>query len=361
MTIHRYVTLVAFFTLILLVSVATINYFINPYLVFTSPRIEGINAIKADISNYIRQAKTYHPLNQKIDTLLVGNSRIEMGFNPTHRCLSSATYNLGIPGASVEMQVAFALNVLRQNDKVERVIMSLDFTDFIQEKGRSPRSNFSYGGQDSLLFFIDGQPNPDYWFHQLKDKYMALLSLDVTTSSIKTLLLQRDSSANRTEQGFNPALELANSTQVEGPHRIFEHTKSMLKDILHNKAYEPVSFEANVNFRALQAIIDYTKANSIKLTLFVNPLHDSFYQIIDEAELNDDLTMWKTDINAFVAKNQLGEHFYDFGKIEGITDEPYPTAKQVEPLSWFWEPAHYNEKLGDKLIRSMTPRSCSAL
>ncbi|WP_420933488.1 hypothetical protein ACOJR9_13690 [Alteromonas sp. A081] len=95
--------------------------------------------------------------------------------------------------------------------------------------------------------------------------------------------------------------------------------------------------------------------------LFVNPLHNSFYQVIDEAGLNDDLTMWETDINAFVAKNQLGDHFYDFGKISGKTDDPYPTAKQTKPLSWFWEPAHYNEKLGDNLIESMTQGSCSTL
>ena len=361
MTIQRYVSLIAGFTILILTLIAGFNFVINPYLIFNSPRIDGVNAIKADISNYVRQAKTYHPLNVQIDTLLVGNSRIEMGFNPNHRCLSSSTYNLGIPGASVEMQVAYALNVLRQKPGIKRVIMSLDFTDFIHELNQAPTSSFSFSGQNSLSYFIDGRENEDFWFYSLKDKYMALLSLDATTSSLKTLVLQRETSATRMEKGFNPARDLASSTKIEGPYRIFEHTLGMLRDILHNKAYRTVAFEQNTHYLALQAMVDYTKTNSIELKLFINPLHSSFYTLIDEAGLNDDLTRWNSDIKQFVANNRLNCHFYDFGKIPGKTDEPYPDQTQTKALNWFWEPAHYNEAFGDTLIETITQPSCSAL
>ena len=51
MTIQRYVSLIAGFTILILMFIAGFNYLINPYLIFDSPRIDGVNAIKADISN----------------------------------------------------------------------------------------------------------------------------------------------------------------------------------------------------------------------------------------------------------------------------------------------------------------------
>lgn len=361
MNINRYLTLVTLFTVTLLSGIASFNYFINPYLIFDVPRIEGLNSIKADINSHVRMAKTYHPLNKIITTLLVGNSRIEMGINPNNKCFSPNTYNLGIPGASIETQVAYALNILRQKAETKQIIMSIDFVDFLSEKGRPVRTNLGYGGQNSLRYFIDGEKNQNYWIHQLKDKYKALLTLDATSSSLKTIMLQQSSSANRTQQGFNPAKELARATEIEGPYRVFEHTVNMLERTLYNKSYPEAFFSENVNYIALQEVVDYAKANSIELIFYISPLHDSFYKIIKDAELNEDLDRWKNDVNRFMTTNKLSDHFYDFSILSGKTDEAYPLKHQKAPLSWFWEPAHFNQTLGDSIIESMLREHCAII
>lgn len=134
----------------------------------------------------------------------------------------------------------------------------------------------------------------------------------------------------------------------------------MLDTILFEKIYPSTPFSENINYLALQELINFTQAHSIKLTFFVNPLHTSFYTAIDKAELTDDLTRWNLDINEFFLQNELAEHFYDFGMIIGKTDESYPSSSRTEPLSWFWEPAHYNQKLGNELIEMMAQRICSS-
>lgn len=357
MTSTRYVTTLFVFIIALLALVASFNYVVNPYLIFSDKRINGLNQYKADINKFVRQAKAYQPISLPIHTLLVGNSRVEMGLNPQHRCLPENTYNLGLPGAGVELQVAYALNLVRMKPEINRIIMSLDFTDFTNRKPGGVRTEFSYSGQSRLYSKVDGQPNDRYWFATLKDRYMALLSLDATISSVKTLLGQKPSASDRHINGFNPANDVAEATRVEGPFQIFNQTRRMLEGKLSNQYYESVKGLNNADFKALALLNEQAQQSNIELIYFINPLHQSFFEVIDSADLSDGYQQWLQDVHEFL-KPYPHIAFHDFNQMPGFTDEPYPEKKQRQSLTWFWEPAHYKSELGDILLDNMLAHAC---
>ena len=360
MAAQRYIASFTLLVLVLLLAVGLFNYAVNPYLIFDDNRTEGFNAIKADINDYVRQAKAYHPLNQKIDTLIVGNSRVEMGMDPEHQCLSQATYNLGLPGASVELQMAYTLNLLRQKQSIQHLIIGVDFSDFLHGNASPPKTEFAFAGQERLAYFIDGRENPQFWWSQLKDRYMALLSLDAGSSSVKTLLGQKTTAPTRTGKGLNPAHDMAEATRVEGPQQLFKHTLNMLEQLLSpDQAYQAQPAFDSVQYLALKTLIQHAEKHGIKVSFFINPLHESFFAVAEKNGLTDDYLRWHADIESFMRQQtKPGMAFYDFNRIPTMTDEPVPSAESRKPLAWFWEPTHYNQQLGDYLLARMTEGSC---
>ena len=85
-TARRYVIVTTLVFLVLSMLTITFNYRVDPYLIFGSARTEGFNKVKVDINEHVQISKAHHPYLREWDTLLVGNSRIEMGLDPQHHC-----------------------------------------------------------------------------------------------------------------------------------------------------------------------------------------------------------------------------------------------------------------------------------
>jgi len=362
MTAKRYTFVLAFMTVVILMVAASFNYIVNPYLFFSVNRIDGFNAFKSDIGSYIYQSKAYFPLEMSIDTLLIGNSRVEMGLDPEHPCLSPATFNLGLPGDDVELRIAYALNLMRQKPSIKHLIVSVDFTDFVRDVGAARVEAFKFSGQERLQYYIDGRLNSDYRWARLQDYYIALFSLDAAVSSVKTVLGQKVGATTRTGKGFNPAQDLALATQIEGSHTLFAQTLSRLQNTISPEMeYQTPPLFSTVDYRALDELIRYAREQSIHIDFFINPLHRSFFDAVDRAGMRDDYQRWRRDIEHFILRNDdQSLTFNDFNQIESMTDEALPEPGSFKPLRWFWEPVHYNKALGDTLLDKLTKERCQA-
>jgi len=360
MNASRYVLIVSLFSIGLFALVGAFNYVINPYLVFPDHRMDGLNTYKSDINKFVRQAKAYHPLDRSFKTLLVGNSRVEMGLDPAHSCLDAPAYNLGLPGAGFELQVAYALNLARQDKALKTIFMGLDFTDFTHPANAPPEGELTFSGQNRLRFLIDGEKNEGYTWSKMRDFYQSSLSLDATVSSVKTILTQSKTSPNRSLEGFNPANDFRQATRVEGPYQIFQHNLNLLRSKLgQDSEYVIPKQHSTPALIALHTLLAYTQENDIQLYLFINPLHDSFWAVFDELDMMDDYQRWHQDIiRSFQEAGATRAQLYDFGHLPGYTDEAFPEKKQKQPLNWFWEPAHYRKELGNLLINTMRASSC---
>ena len=362
MATSRY--LIVFFLALLLLAglVAGINYAVDPYAVSGAKRIDGFNAYKVDVNSRVRLAKTYQPQRLEFQTLIVGNSRVEMGIDPQHECLAfngRRAYNLGIPGASIAYQTAAALDLVYQKP-VDTVLMSLDFPDFLV-----PAGQLKPGESQPLLpntrFLPDGSENPDYPLSRVKDFYGAWFSLNGLISSVKTVLMQSELSADRREDGFNPAGDFVKSSRVEGMRALFLQKEQLLQQKYQRSwALHYSGGERSEDFDYLQQFLETLVARDIQVVLFINPLHERFWNLLEDNQLMPLYPQWQAMLQQVlqaVASDSIV--LWDFSGDSPYIHEPLPEAHaRGQSLQWFWEPAHYTKALGNVMLPVMFPANC---
>lgn len=200
--------------IITLAIAAGFNWFIDPYGMYWSPLIEGINANKSEAGNRSRTSKPYVLSKLKPSTLIVGNSRVEMGLNPEHPLIAGKAYNIGIPGLGYRDQISIAINEVESNPNLRHIILSLDYLDFLHTETEleTPLKDLAarYESNSSKL-----KPASSLELSQM------LLSLETMESNFLTILKQSMNTSSITNRGFNTAPLLFRQLKVRGSNRYF--------------------------------------------------------------------------------------------------------------------------------------------
>ena len=365
MSPRRYVF--AFILSILSFSILTVsvNYMVDPYLMMDTKRWQGFNLYKTEISKHLKMSKAYHPNFGEWDTLLVGNSRIEMGLDPHHSCFQKSAnkvYNLGLPGADVRQQLEYALNLIYQQP-IEKVFLSIDFVDFlVLNEWRGPEGEPDLSAPSgSLKFTFNGSKNPDHTWAKFMDHYRALFSLDALLSSLQTLSSQSPRQSDRTSQGFNPARDYKHGVNVEGAHAFFAQKMS----VMENKYSKGWSLRyhndsPSQSFAMLANFLEIAKKKKIKVILFTNPFHQKFWALLRDNNLYEMHQLWLNEVKTLVS-NVDSPHtsLWDFSTDPRYINEEIPASHlKGNPLTWFWEPTHYRKALGDLMLNRMLADQC---
>ncbi len=367
MMAKRYTLYVALSFLGFSVLTILINYSVDPYLVFGSARIEGFNQFKVDINKHVRVSKAFHPTLNEWDTLLVGNSRVEMGLNPTHACFQkkgSKVYNLGTPGAGVRQQLEYALNLIYQQ-RIKRVYISVDFVDFLVRDGHEPLTNSidwsSSPGNRSLGYSFDGSRNSEYRAAAFMDNYRSLFSLDALFSSVRTVMLQSPHQPDRDDHGFNPARDFKAAVGVEGADALFAQKMGELEE-KYSHRWSLVGDQLSSDFRALNKFLKIAGSRGVQVTLFTNPFHEKFWDLMKQNNLYDMHQEWLNQLMQLVKKADIPSvHVWDFSGDSKYIHETVPNhGVKSGPLRWFWEPAHYRKELGDLMLEAMLADECKS-
>jgi len=366
MNAKTYIGRVVLSTLIVILIVLGLNYIVDPYAITGAMRFSGLNQYKSDINNYTRLSKKYQPLFRQHNMLIVGNSRVEMGMDPSHHCFSQdgwKVYNLGMPGAGVRTQLEYALNVMYQQP-IKKILLSLDFTDFLssspQSAGGLPDMTTEASG--GLEYLPSGKPNPDFLRIKLVDYYKSLFSLDAVVSSLKTVAMQRDFATDRDESGFNPARDFAQSVHVEGPRALFDQKIFELERKYSNKWYlRDTRGRLDQSFDDVSEFLAIAADRNVEVRLFTNPFHESYWDILEKQNLMPVYADWMQSMESLVRTHKGGSvTFWDFSQDSPFIHEIVPPeGLKSGPLNWFWEPSHYRRELGDLMIDAMFAESCN--
>jgi len=353
------------FGLVTAAFVLAFNYVVDPYGIVGSPRIAGLNEYKVDINEHSRLMKKYQPLMQSHNALVVGNSRVEMGIDPSHRCFSESgmtVYNLGIPGADVRTQLEYALNLIHQQP-VQTVFLSVDFTDFISPRARS------HDDSQPLLQETDGEfrhtaagaPNPGYTLKAFKDYLKALFSLDALISSVRTVMLQSRVAPDRDAAGFNPGRDFEEAVRVEGPRALFDQKMEELAAKYSRPWYlRDSAGRLDPGFADLDAFLSTMSARGIKVYMFTNPFHGMYWQLFRAQGHMAVYEDWMRSMMELSARHRdTIVAFWDFSQDSPYLREEVPASGvKSGPLDWFWEPAHYRRQLGDLMVEAMLSEQC---
>ena len=363
MKFRSYIILILTFLIVLSGVTVTINYAVDPFLIFGSKRVAGFNAIKAAINSHTWLMKTYHPTLGEWDTLLLGNSRVEIGFDPQHRCLAeigAKAYNLGVPGANVSEQVEFAANVL-YDQPIKQIFLSVDFGDFISKVVSAQSAiDADAGAGTNLRYRLDGSEAPGYSWNAVKDRYQALYTFDAMLSSAHTMAMQTNSSPNRDPFGFNPARDFADSVDAEGAQALF----AQKIDNLDSKFSAPWRLidpnnSSSSEFSALESFLEIARDRGIRVTVIASPFHAEYWAILKEHRLYQEHAHWLKLLTEQLTEFDDIVTFWDFTADSEFSQETVPDEEvRSGPLNWYWEPVHFRSQLGDLILETVLSDRC---
>ncbi|WP_157465956.1 hypothetical protein [Colwellia sp. TT2012] len=347
---------------IVLFFIATFNWFIDPFGMFWSPQIDRINQIKPEAGKRSRISKAYQVHKIKPQILIVGNSRVEMGLNPTNRLFTGkAVYNQGMPGAGIAMQVDYAIDAINNNDTIEQLLVGVDFLDFLlsEQQVTNFKAEIHHHTQPSYAFRLNSVGN-DFnpaSFARLKEKMTMVFSLDAFSASIRTIFQQRSMASSINAHGFNNALSYVAIMDSEGIKPLFRQKLQEISTRLTSKSWVIKAQETtpySPAFAHLGRLINITKKNKINVIFFINPYHFSYLHTLADSGQWQNFQLWKQTLVQYL--NQVyGNDFnlWDFSGASNFVNEAVPLTKPKQQMQWFWEPAHYRQELGDIMLATL--------
>ena len=99
---------------ITLLCAAVVNAIVDPYLRLEWFRVEGINATRPMAVGQVRMVKAYQVLRQNPTTIVLGNSRVDLGIDPASEFWPEEmqpVYNAGKPGGGMWASLRYLQHV----------------------------------------------------------------------------------------------------------------------------------------------------------------------------------------------------------------------------------------------------------
>lgn len=348
-------------------AVACLNYLIDPYGLFGTPRTQGFNAIKPAAAERVRVAKPYMATAARPATVIAGNSRPELGLNPQSPCWPDdykPVFNTGIPGASFYMQTQYAKHALMAGGG-KHVLLAVDFLDFLEDEDAPahapnwPALARSYAGR----LHIRSEDVPAWQLIQLqaRDKLGALFSLTTLTDSLETVIQQQvPLTSDRRADGFNPGRDYQAIIRSEGQHVLFAQKNAELRTRLSKPTLGllPRGQQSSESFDALRNFLDWARQHELSVTLFINPYHADYHRIIAESGLGDTYAQWVSKIEEIATTSGVPLTNFNTQGLDLDEEPPGPEIRNKH-IRWFWEPAHYTAELGEVMLaRLLDNNSC---
>ncbi len=361
MNFRRYIVVFLAVGVVILGAAVLINVAVDPYNVFGTTRVAGFNELKPFAGDRGRTAKVHQVLRARPATLIVGNSRPEMGLDPDHRCWSSAdrpVFNLAVPGLTVYKQVRYAQHAMHAGT-VRTIYLGVDFSDFLESRPRHDPRRWPAEEESVLRLAIDasGQPRRRYALERQVDRLRASLSLEALSDSLLTVMQQRRAQVEtRTAAGFNPADGIYRPiVRTEGVRTLFtQKNREMASRLAPPQTLFNEGTNWSAEFEALDRLMAYTTERDVRLVLFINPYHAEYLLLLDSAGLWPKFEAWKTQLVRLAGSRDITT--WDFSLFDEHAAEPVEgLAARGESLRWFWEPAHYREALGGKMLETLLP------
>ncbi|SFF94779.1 hypothetical protein [Neptunomonas qingdaonensis] len=337
---------------LLFVSVAVINWGVDPFAIWHNKCLKNINGHKTEAGDKIYLTKAYQWHHIQPEIIVLGNSRPELGLNPESPYFKEQNvYNLAIRGAGIITQVEYLLYLLEQK-KTKRVIMSVDFLDLIQSADGVVQWPPNVERSSNLPMTLMGEKNTYYPLNNAKSHLSSLFSLDSLLASLKTVVYQQSKTNYTKLDGFNQADGFIPIVNNEGIWALFEEKEQGLRQRLTGKDYALYdSTGVSTGFNTLFLLIKELEKQGIQLDLFVSPFHQQYLYILESTGHFNLYLEWKKGLvkqlseAGFFSKNRL----LDFSGFNRYSSEVVPTERGVF-MKWYWEPSHYREELGEVVI-----------
>ncbi len=336
-------------SVLLAVAVGGFNALVDPYLLFNSPRVEGLNDRKPAVETEERLMKAYQVTRTRPRGLILGTSRVDMGLDTRHPAWpadAQPVYNLGIAAASPYTSFRYLQHATATGDP-ELVILGLDFEYFLSAgQARDGTAEF----EARLAVNRGGAANDGRRLQYARDLFRGTLSLDALLDSVDTLRANlRPDSANLAPTGDLSEASLRRDAVELGSWSLFSQ-----RDLQNIRLYYGKT-KNDAGLADVEQIIELCRDRGARLVMLINPVHADMLETFDRLGLWDDFESWKRQLVTLATAESSaawGVELWDFSGYDAYSTESVPSSGNVV-LQWFWEPSHYTKALGDKIVGRM--------
>ncbi len=334
----------------MLVFVAIVNAVVDPYAIYGWLDATNFNTNKTQATDESRLTKPYLVERSHPTTLLLGSSRVEVGFDPKSSYWPSSmrpVFNLAIPASGPPEQLAILQHAL-VTTRPKYVVIGISFEDaHVPPTNRllavAPPDVTQAGEQfyARLRVTEDGRANTRRTLAQARDIATSLLSIDALEDSILTVLRQRDASRSRlTSLGFNTADSFHNLVLSDGVYDLFvDKDRTKVTEIIQWSA------QPRLQIDEVAKMIELALRHNIAVVVIIAPVNADELEIYNQAGVMDLYDDWRRQITNIVAiaAREGAVSLWDFTGISPYTTESVPPpGDKATQLHWFWETNHFN-------------------
>lgn len=347
MTPSRYLGWCAAALVSLVLAAVALCVVADPYYVFGSPALPGVNVIKPRVYQRAEMAKAHQLGRVRPRTLLIGNSRTEIGLDPASplwpeamRPVFNAAVAGGGPGdALLMLERAVGRGGAGRAGSVATVVLGIDFPDFLSVSDGPPPA-----------------PRGDDW----RDLWWATLTIDAVTDSLSTLAGQ-DAAGGVTMRpdGFNPMRDYAVQARRIGYFPMFsQKLASYRKSFAAKPVVDFDRPESDRLMAPLRRLIRTAAGGGRAVVVVLHPYHVTFTDLLAEMGFGESFESWRRAVVRVVEAERQGGaraiRLLDFTGDQTFRAEPAPVrGDRSRDMRWYWEPGHYKSALGEHIIAAI--------
>ncbi|AYJ77660.1 hypothetical protein [Aliarcobacter cryaerophilus] len=309
--------------LIIIISVCSINYIVDPYNLYKTNLLKN----KPKEFEYMRLVKAINVEEIKPYSIVLGTSRAEMAIDPEHEYFIKPSYNLANAGSTMYETKYYLKEAILQG-KLKKVLLVADWRMFNDVNMKQVADFETY--------------------FENRNIYKYLLNYKVFEDSLFTIKNQNKLSLHKsngqmTDRYVNDVL-LAHGGQYK---TMLAEEKNYYKNFTNNNSYKDTKKDS---FEDFKEILQMCYRNNIKLDIIFGPSHIRQWEAFDYYHGYETFLKWKKDIVLFVEKigleeNKIPFNILDFSVYHRLTAENVPKEPE-QRMEFHFEGSHYTNKLG---------------
>ncbi len=340
---NRFLTQAAAIFLASIAAVAAFNVWVDPYRMWNiagglSQDLPRPRAVQEGRLLKTRGIERVRPV-----TVILGNSRAEIGFDPRSAAWPAAfqpVYNAALAGTGVDA-IESSLRQAISAGRLKTAVIGLDYIDFLT------------GDADAPATAPDERPS---WQSDVRIAF----SLDTLLDSVQTIAEQHDAyAADITPAGFNPLHQYIPIVRLEGYGSVFRQ-----KDEENARAYARMpkslyfkSTQTSEAWRTLDRILSLARKHGVDLRFVIYPYHAHILEMFHRAGLYPAFEEWKKHLAEVIDQGGVDAtrcRLWDFSGYNAYSTEYVPPpSDRTAAVRWYWESGHFKHELGDRVLARM--------
>lgn len=315
---------------------------VDPYRLFGMPDIEGFNRTKPVPGQYREQIKLAQAKALRPNTFLLGNSRIEVGFDPESPQLGKhghATYNLALAGTDLTVAQRMVENLRSEAVSPSMAIIGVEFLDFLVKPPAAAGAPAMHDG----------------WLSPLQWRFDTVFSMTALSEALRTVRLQSAPyPETMTRRGQTPLHEYNLHARREGYYSLFQQRAQ--ENALSLVRKRPTLYDVHgrsESIESLRKVLRSMAADGAEVHLVIYPYHAQLMAMFDEAGLQSVLEEWKyllvSEVEAVQRLHPAARiTLWDFNGFGDVQCEPIPEPGDTRSATrFYWEAGHFKSSVGE--------------